>query len=349
MKYTKKTTFVISLLILSTLHATINAASIVNDVIRRQAGTLDSGNTPTQAGATTVENSISAPNTPVQTRQVLTLIAESALPYQGNPTDSGTPAQTRQVSTTIVENMSVLITQMIITFVTSPNALETSTANPIDSGAPTPRQALPYQGNPTDLARPIQIELTESETTRRTSTSTSTSSTESITTSTVIISPPPPPSQTTTTENVCSDTDCQMDTSTGMTGQIITTTIMPSQTDGDTAPMTTITPTITDSKIHPTTTKYVTTTYQSTITVIFPGYTTTIYTTSDGIATSSKKYVPPSTVLKIVYVTAIAANIEAQNVASGGSDKLNCRKEMFVGVIVSLLIIGISFSCSIVV
>ncbi|CAG8585541.1 9973_t:CDS:10 [Acaulospora morrowiae] len=182
---------------------------------------------------------------------------------------------------------------------------------------------------------------------------TTTISSDSITSSTkdrVISSTatPSPPSQTTTTENVCSDDNCQIETSISVTGKTEFNTITPSET----TPITTITPTISDSKFRPTTTKYATSVYYSTITRVFPGYTTTIYVTNDGITTSSKKYVPPSTMLEVVLVTAAVAEydlIATTNGALGGRAKFNWQGEMLVGVIVSLLVIVISFGCSIMV
>ncbi|CAG8604288.1 5096_t:CDS:2, partial [Acaulospora morrowiae] len=292
MKYTKKTTFVISLLVLSTLHATINAASIVNDVIRRQAGTSVSGNT--RAGDTTVVNpptTISAPNTPVQTRQVLTLIAESdrliqALPYQWYQLQLYQAHQAQGKYQ--LQFCKASKTQITFSFVTSQNTSTepgttrgTSTEPGTTIGTSTEPGAT--IGTSTEPGATIGTS-TEPGTTIGTSTEpgatigTSTEPGTTIGTSTRTSTPKdsiPLPSQTTITENVCSDTDCQTDTSTGMTGQIITTTITTAQTDG---PKTTITPTITDPNFHPTTTIYAITIYQSTITVIFPGYTTTIYT-----------------------------------------------------------------------
>ncbi|RHZ88417.1 hypothetical protein Glove_23g71 [Diversispora epigaea] len=178
------------------------------------------------------------------------------------------------------------------------------------------------------------------------------------------------PSETTTTGSF-SCKECKIDSSvnTSVTGEHFTSTEPdPPQSESGsiytTFSLTTTEPTtitagpITGPTTGPTTTTisrtsktvYSTTTFYTTTTIIYPGYTTTYWVTTNGRATPTEKYIPPSTVIIVKKVTAEAvvaivgdATATATSTSNAGDSINNIWKDKLNRMIVCLWAIGVAF------
>ncbi|CAG8657249.1 5942_t:CDS:2 [Cetraspora pellucida] len=134
------------------------------------------------------------------------------------------------------------------------------------------------------------------------------------------------PTETTTIVDVCSNTqNCHIITGTTATGMITTCT-----TNGKAE---TIQP-ASDKTI----TKFTITTFTQTITIIYPGYETTITTSSNGILMTYTTYYQPSTVIALQPVTATVP-VEDAIIASNGIGTKFKDNNGLIGIVLSLWIV----------
>ncbi|CAG8594949.1 3271_t:CDS:10, partial [Diversispora eburnea] len=191
------------------------------------------------------------------------------------PTDISTDTSTTPTPTDISTDTSTTPTDISTDTSTTPTPTDISTDTSI---TPTPDISTTSTPTPTDVSTDTS---TTPDSTKSTTASMSSKNTTDSTTSYSI------PTETTTTASF-SCHSCKVDTSvnTSVTGECFTTTEPDPQSES--------------GSIHSTTTFYTTTT------IIYPGYTTTYMITTNGIATPTEEYIPPSTQIIVRKVTAEA-------------------------------------------
>ncbi|CAG8622924.1 2417_t:CDS:1, partial [Diversispora eburnea] len=93
-----------------------------------------------------------------------------------------------------------------------------------------------------------------------------------------------------------------------------------------------------------------TTTFYTTTTIIYPGYTTTYWVTTNGVASPTEKYIPPSTVIIVRKVTAEAVveivgdATATTTLSSNAGDSINnIWKDNLNRMIICLWAIGVTF------
>ncbi|CAG8450286.1 9266_t:CDS:10 [Diversispora eburnea] len=281
--------------------------------------------------------------------------AAESLPPESSvePPPTDTPSSTPTVAPTT--------TQLPPSQSTPQTSADDSTTNrPVLTSATSPADtsSLPLENTPppsSDITENTEIENTETETENTgivtTKVTTKNTSTENDTTPTSTKSTPKTnepepdttiPTETTTTGKVsCSSCKIDSTVNTSIKGRITTSTEDVPQSESGT--ITTFSPTN-----HATTNvKYKTTTFYSTTTLFYPGYTTTYTTTINGKAIPTESYVPPSTVVVVKKVTAAVPEgvSEPTGITSnaGGSNNLNLWKDKLNRLVICLWAIGVGF------